>query len=191
MLNKVRERAPTTVKELVPDKLELGEVQRVLQNLLRERISIRDLVTILEKLSDYSKMVKDPNILTELVRATMARQISASVADEEGMIHAITLDPRAEQQIKDAIVQGPTGQQLALNPQIRNMITERLGNAYQDAASAGYTPVVLTDPIVRPFLKPLMDRQLPTLTVLSYNEVHPKFKVQAVGNVSMSVTAAS
>jgi flagellar biosynthesis protein FlhA len=191
MLNKVRERAPTTVKELVPDKMELGEVQRVLQNLLKERISIRDLTTILEKLSDYSKMVKDPFILTELVRATMARQICANLADEEATIHVITLDPRAEQQMRDAILQGPTGQQLALNPQIRKMITDRLSMAYQDAANSGYTPAVLCDPAVRPFIKPMMESMLPTLSVISFNEVHPKFKVQSVGNVSMSVTAAS
>jgi flagellar biosynthesis protein FlhA len=191
MLNKIRERAPTTVKELVPDKMELGEVQRVLQNLLKERISIRDLTTILEKLSDFSKMVKDPFILTELVRATMARQICASLADDEAMIHVITLDPRAEQQMRDAILQGPTGQQLALNPQIRKMITDRLSMAYQDASTQGYTPAVLCDPAVRPFIKPMMESMLPTLSVLSYNEIHPKFKVQTVGNVSMSVTAAS
>ncbi|MNS56116.1 Flagellar biosynthesis protein FlhA [compost metagenome] len=191
MLNKIRERAPTTVKELVPDKMELGEVQRVLQNLLKERISIRDLTTILEKLSDYSKMVKDPFILTELVRATMARQICANLADEDSQIYVITLDPRAEQQMRDAIIQGPTGQQLALNPQIRKMITDRLSLAYQEASGAGYEPAVLCDPAVRPFIKPMMESYLPTLTVISYNEVHPKFKVQAVGNVSMSVTAAS
>lgn len=191
MLNKVREKAPTTVKELVPDKMELGEVQRVLQNLLRERVSIRDLATILEKLSDFSKMVKDPFILTELVRATMARQICFSVADENAVIYAITLDGRAEQSIKDAIVQGPTGQQLALNQQIRGMIVERANNAYAEAAAAGYMAVMLCDPVVRPHLKPLMDRNIPTLVVLSYSEIHPKFRVQAVGNVSMSVTAAS
>ena len=96
-----------------------------------------------------------------------------------------------EQQMRDAILQGPTGQQLALNPQIRKMITDRLSMAYQDAANSGYTPAVLCDPAVRPFIKPMMESMLPTLSVISFNEVHPKFKVQSVGNVSMSVTAAS
>ena len=191
MLNKVREKAPITVKELVPDKMELGEVQRVLQNLLRERVSIRDIVTILEKLSDYSKMVKDPFVLTELVRVTMNRQICSSLADENKVIYVITLDGGTEKAIKDAIVQGPTGQQLALNPQIRNLITERLSNEYQNAAAQGYTPAVLCDPAVRPHVKPLMDRHIPTLVVLSYSEVHPKYRVQSVGNVTLSVTAAS
>jgi len=191
MLNKVRERAPTTVKELVPDKMELGEVQRVLQGLLSERVSIRDLATILEKLSDFSKMVKDPFILTELVRTTMARQICASLADENGTIPAITLDPRTEQSIKDAIMQGPSGQQLALNSQIRQMIVDRASNAYADATAQGFTPAILCDPAIRPHVKPLLARAIPTLTVISYAEVHPKYRVQAVGNVSMSVTAAS
>ncbi len=191
MLNKVREKAPTTVKELVPDKMELGAVQRVLQYLLKERVSIRDLATILEKLSDFSSMVKDPFILAELVRATMARQICAAIADENSIIYAITMDQRTEQAIKDAIMQGPTGQVLALNPQIKQLIVERTSNAYQDAAAQGYTPAVLCDPAVRPHMKPLMERNIPTLIVVSYNEVHPKFRVQAVGNVNMSVTAAS
>jgi flagellar biosynthesis protein FlhA len=191
MLNKVREKAPTTVKELVPDKLELGDVQRVLQSLLRERVSIRDLATILEKLSDYSKMVKDPFILAELVRTTMARQICASLADEEGVIYAITLDGRVEQSIKESIISGPAGQSLALNPQIRSMIVERLARAYQEASKQGYNPTVMCDPVVRPHIKPLMERQLPTLTVISYNEVHPKFKVQSLAQVDLSVTASA
>jgi flagellar biosynthesis protein FlhA len=190
MLNKVREKAPTTVKELVPDKMELGEVQRVLQGLLKERVSIRDMATILEKLSDFSKMVKDPFILTELVRATMARQICFSLADD-GIVYAITLDPGVDQAIKNGLVQGPTGQQLAMNMQIRNMIIERISNAYQNASAQGYTPAVLCDPLVRPFVYQMMERNLPTLRVISYSEVHPKFRVQSVGNVSMSVTAAS
>jgi flagellar biosynthesis protein FlhA len=191
MLNKVREKAPTTVKELVPDKMELGEVQRVLQNLLKERVSIRDMATILEKLSDFSKMVKDPFILTELVRATMSRQICASLADENGIVYAITLDPTVDSAIKNGIVPGPTGQQLALNQQIRGMIVERVSTAYQNASAQGYVPAVLCDPAVRPFIMPMMERNLPTLKVISYSEVHPKFRVQSVGNVSMSVTAAS
>jgi flagellar biosynthesis protein FlhA len=191
MLNKVRDRAPTTVKELVPDKLELGEVQRVLQFLLKERVSIRDLATILEKLSDFSKTVKDPQILAELVRATMARQICASLADEHGVIFAITLDQRTEQSMKDAIMQGPAGQVMALNPQIKHLIVERISQAYQEAALQGRTPAVLCEPSVRPHLKPLMERHIPTLTVLSHSEVHPKFRVQAVGNVSLSAVAAS
>jgi flagellar biosynthesis protein FlhA len=191
MLNKVREKAPTTVKELVPDKMELGEVQRVLQSLLKERVSIRDMATILEKLSDFSKMVKDPFILTELVRTTMSRQICASLADENGIVYAITLDPAVDQAIKNGIVPGVAGQQLAMNVQIKNMIVERISTAYQNAAAQGYTPAVLCDPAVRPFIYPMLERNLPTLRVLSYSEVHPKFRVQSVGNVSMSVTAAS
>ena len=147
MLNKIRERAPTTVKELVPDKMELGEVQRVLQKLLKERVSIRDMATILEKLSDFSKLVKDPEVLTELVRATMARQICASLADENGIIYAITLDQSVEMAIKNGIVPGPMGQQLALNQQIRGMIVERVSNAYQNASAQGYVPAVLCDPV--------------------------------------------
>lgn len=194
MLNKVRDRAPTVVKELVPDKLELGGVQRVLQNLLKERVSIRDLATILEKLSDYAVLTKEIHILTELVRATLARQLCASVADENKIIYAITLDPRAEQSIKEGVMPGVGGPQLALNPQIRGMLVDRLANEYHQASAGiatGTAPIVLCDPGVRPFIKPLMERRLPTLAVLSTSEVHPTFKVQAVGQVSLSVTGAA
>ncbi|MEB3204500.1 MAG: flagellar biosynthesis protein FlhA [Candidatus Sericytochromatia bacterium] len=190
MLNRLQERAPITVKELVPEVLALGEVQRVLQALLRERVSIRDLATIAEKLADFGKMTKDVFTLTELVRQQLSRNICASVADEEGRIDVITLDPAVEGAIQQAIQPGPQGPTLALNPQIAQLMLARLAGVVNEALARGQNPAVLVSPIVRPHVKNLVDRNFPNLSVLSYSEINAKFKVQAIGAVSIAVGAA-
>jgi flagellar biosynthesis protein FlhA len=190
MLNRLQERAPITVKELVPEVLALGEVQRVLQALLRERVSIRDLATIAEKLADFGKMTKDVFTLTELVRQQLSRNICASVADEEGRIDVITLDPAVEGAIQQAIQPGPQGPTLALNPQIAQLMLARLAGVVNEALARGENPAVLVSPIVRPHVKGLVDRNFPNLSVLSYSEINAKFKVQAIGAVSIAVGAA-
>jgi len=190
MLNRLQERAPITVKELVPEVLALGEVQRVLQALLRERVSIRDLATIAEKLADFGKMTKDVFTLTELVRQQLSRNICGSVADEEGRIDVITLDPAVEGAIQQAIQPGPQGPTLALNPQIAQLMLARLAGVVNEALARGQNPAVLVSPIVRPHVKNLVDRNFPNLSVLSYSEINAKFKVQAIGAVSIAVGAA-
>ena len=189
MLNRLREKAPVTVKELIPDILGLGEVQRVLQNLIRERVSIRDLATVLEKLADYGKLSKDPFLLTELTRQSMARQISSSVADEEKVIAVITFDAGVEQAIQQAITNGPQGSSLALNPQIAQLILARLASEHQQAVGKGINPALLCNPLIRPYVKNLTDRNFPQMVVISYNEISKEFKIQSVGTVSIAVGA--
>ncbi len=191
MLNRLQEKAPITVKELVPEILALGEVQRVLQNLLRERVSIRDLATILEKLSDFGKMTKDTNVLTELIRQALARNICSALANDEGVIEVITLDGGVEGSIQQAIQQGPQGPTLALNPQIAQLILARLATLYNDATAQGQNPVLLTSPAVRPHVKGLVDRNFPTMSVISFAEISAKFKVQQIGLVSIAVGATA
>ncbi|MEB3298634.1 MAG: flagellar biosynthesis protein FlhA [Candidatus Sericytochromatia bacterium] len=190
MLNRLQERAPITVKELVPEVLALGEVQRVLQALLRERVSIRDLATIAEKLADFGKLTKDVFTLTELVRQQLSRNICASVADEEGRIDVITLDPAVEGAIQQSIQPGPQGPTLALNPQIAQLMLARLAGVVNEAIARGQNPAVLVSPVVRPHVKNLVDRNFPNLAVLSYSEINAKFKVQQIGAVSIAVGAA-
>lgn len=191
MINRLREKAPVTVKELIPDILGLGEVQRVLQSLIRERVSIRDLATILEKLADFGKMTKDVFLLTELIRQALARQICAGVADEDNIIAVITLDAGVEQSIQQSITQGPQGAFLALNPQIAQLVLARLASEHQQAVNQGYNPVMLTSPVIRPYVKGLIERNFPQMVVVSYNEISNKYKVQSVGTVSIAVGAAS
>jgi flagellar biosynthesis protein FlhA len=186
MINKVKEKHPVVVKELIPEMLSLGDVQKVLQNLIRERVSIRDLSTILEKLTDFSKLSKEPDVLSELVRQSLARQICNNLANEQGIIPVITLDPKVEQAIQESIQQTAQGPVLALNPQISQQILAKLANEVQAATNAGHNPVVLCNPQIRPHVKKLTERNFPALVVISYNEVAPKIKIQSIGNVAIS-----
>lgn len=186
MVNKVKEKHPVVVKELIPDLLSLGGVQKVLQNLIRERVSIRDLATILEKLTDFAKINQDPDTLSELVRQSLSRQICSNLANEQNIIPVITLDPKVEQAIQESIQQTAQGAVLALNPQISQQILAKLANEVQAATNAGHNPVVLCNPQIRPHVKKLTERNFPMLTVLSYNEIAPKIKIQSIGTVSIS-----
>lgn len=186
MINKVKEKHPVVVKELIPEMLSLGEVQKVLQNLIRERVSIRDLSTILEKLTDFSKLSKEPDVLSELVRQSLNRQICNVLSNEQGIIPVITLDPKVEQAIQESIQQTAQGPVLALNPQITQQILAKLANEVQSATNAGHNPVVLSNPQIRPHVKKLTERNFPALVVISYNEVAPKIKIQSIGNVAIS-----
>lgn len=186
MINKVKEKHPVVVKELIPDLLSLGGVQKVLQNLIRERVSIRDLATILEKLTDFSKINQDPDTLSELARQSLSRQICNNLANEQNIIPVITLDPKVEQAVQESIQQTAQGAVLALNPQVSQQILAKLANEVQAATNAGHNPVVLCNPQIRPHVKKLTDRNFPMLTVLSYNEIAPKIKIQSIGTVAIS-----
>lgn len=186
MVNKVKEKHPVVVKELIPELLSLGGVQKVLQNLIRERVSIRDLATILERLTDFSKINQDPDTLSELVRQSLARQICSNLSDDQNVIPVITLDPKVEQAVQESIQQTAQGAVLALNPQVSQQILAKLANEVQSATNAGHNPVVLCNPQIRPHVKKLTDRNFPALTVLSYNEIAPKIKIQSIGTVSIS-----
>lgn len=187
MLNRLKDKAPVTVKDLVPEILSLSEVQRILQGLIREGVSIRDLATVLERLADYGKMTKDPFLLVEMTRQQLSRQICASLANEEGAIEVITLDPGVENTIQGSITNTPMGPQAAVNPQIMQLVLARLANVHQEATAAGSNPVLLTNPTIRPHVKNLIERNFPLLSVISYAEINSKFKVQSVGQVSIAV----
>jgi len=187
MLNRLKEKAPVTVKDLVPDILTLSEVQRILQGLIREGVSIRDLATILERLADFGKMTKDTNMLVELARQVLSRQICASLANEEGVIEVITLDPGVENTIQSSLTDTPLGKQAAVNPQIMQLILARMAAVHQEATSKGSNPCLLTNPVIRPHVKNLIERNFPLMSVISYSEINPKFKVQSVGQVSIAV----
>jgi flagellar biosynthesis protein FlhA len=186
MINKVKEKHPVVVKELIPEMLSLGDVQKVLQNLIRERVSIRDLSTILEKLTDFAKLSKEPDVLSELIRQSLSRQICNVLANEQNIIPVITLDPKVEQAIQESIQQTAQGPVLALNPQISQQILAKLANEVQSATTAGHNPVVLSNPQIRPHVKKLTERNFPALVVISYNEIAPKIKIQSIGSVVIS-----
>lgn len=171
---------PAVVDELLPELLTIGEIQKVLKNLLREGVSIKNLLTILETLADQARNTRDIAILTEYVRQSLNRQITAQVMPEEGPLKVITLAPRLEEEISQSIERTDQGSYLALNPDRARGILQSLQKTLQQIPLAG-PPVILTAPIVRFHFKEFTSTSLPQLLVLSYRELTPGIDVEAVG----------
>jgi flagellar biosynthesis protein FlhA len=182
LLDNVKQHYPVVVEELVPGLLTVGEVQRVLQNLLRERIPIRNLLLILENLADGARQSKDIDFLTEKVRASMARHISAEYT-ENGLLSVITVDPRLESLLGEAARRGEDAYAL-LDPATVGKIYASLTKQIQHAQQVGIQPIVLTSPQTRLALKRLTERAAPQLVVLSYSEVAPGLRVESIGQIS-------
>lgn len=182
LLDNLKERYPTIVSELVPNVLSIGEIQKILHNLLREDVSIRDLVTILETLADYAMQVKDLNILIERVRTALARQI-CNQYQSDGVLHVITLDPQIEEIISSSIQQTPEGEQVILEPAMMQKFLAVLKENTTRATQAGHHPIVLTSPHIRGHIKRLSRRTLPNLIVLSYNEIIEDIQVTSLGTI--------
>jgi flagellar biosynthesis protein FlhA len=182
----VRKSNNAVVDELIPGGVSLGELQKVLQNLLREKVSIRDLVSIFETLADYAKTTKDPDILTEFVRQGMARQFTSKYS-KNGIMHAITLDSALESKIVDAVRSSDRPGIVGLEPRVIQMIYNSLIQEYRKAASSEYEPIILCSPIIRNYFRKIAEKILPNLAVLSYNEILPKVEVRAVGTVKVDI----
>lgn len=185
LLDHVKKTNSAVVNELYPELLNLGEIQKVLSNLLREEVAIRDLVTILEALSDAARATKVPELLTEYVRQSIGRQIIAPYLVDHKLF-VLTLDPELEQVIKDGIQQTEQGSFLALEPQITQKLLSRLVDWTGRVMNAGHQPVVLCSPVVRFHLKRLTEKMIPNLVVVSYNEVLPDINVESLGMVSIN-----
>lgn len=184
LLDNVKQNFPAIVEELVPKLMTIGEIQKVLANLLKEGVSIRDMVTILETLADYSPITHDADMLTEYVRQALGRAISKRFINE-ARASVITLDPKLEQMIMEAIQRTEHGSYLTLEPNITNTIINSLSRQVQRLVQLGHQPLVLASPIVRLYFKRLADQVIPNLVVLSYNELDPAIEVQSIGMVSI------
>ena len=185
LIDNIKESNQTLISELVPKLMSIGEVQKVLQNLLKEGISIRDLVSILETLADYAPSTRDTDILTEYVRQNLKRAISNKYFEEGDMTSVVTLDPKIEQDIMSAVKQTEQGAYLALEPDK----TQRIINSVQEEAnkleSLGKTPIIVTSPIVRMYFKKLISDYFKDLIVISYNEIDSNVELQSVGMVTI------
>ena len=182
LLENIKSHYPVVVDELVPGLLTVGEIQRVLQNLLRERIPVRNLVLILETLADAGRVSKDIDFLTEKVRAALSRHISAEYA-ENGLLSVITVDPRLESLLSEAVRRGEDAYAL-LDPNTVSRIYASLTRQIATAQNAGLAPIVLSSPAVRLALKRLTERAAPQLVVLSYSEIAPGLRVESIGQIS-------
>jgi len=171
LLDAVKTQAPALVEELVPNLLSLGGVQKVLQNLLRERVSVRDLRTVLETLADYAPRTKDPELLTEYARAALRRAISRQYQDADGKLPVIALDHRLEETLAGALQRTEHGAFLSLEPKTAQRVLQLLSQAAEDVSLMNVTPVVLTPPTIRLPLRKLTEKVLPSLVLLSHGEV--------------------
>ncbi len=184
IIDNVRENYPALVEDVIPKQLSIGDVQKVLANLLKEGVSIRDMVTILETLADYAPMTKDTDMLTEYVRQSMRRNITKRFIVEM-QAKVITLDAVLEQTILDSVQQTEYGSYLNLEPNTAQRIINNLLKEMQKLTSLGEQPIILASPVVRLYFKRLTEQVAPGLIVLSYNELDPLVEIQSVGVVSI------
>jgi len=169
---------------LIPNQLTVGHVQRILQNLLAEGISIRNLAGILEKVSDHVGFTKNPDELSEYARRALGAQITRPLQTETGALRAITLDPRLEQQIAQGLRQSPTETSLAIEPTIARHLVESLSRQVQQMLSLGQPPVVLCAPQLRLAFRRFLESTFAELNVLSYAEIPPRVEIHNSGTIA-------
>ena len=191
LLNHLKQDYPTVVEELIPGVLTIGEVQSVLQQLLAEGVSIRDLVTIAETLADRGRQTKEPELLTEAVRSSLARQITVQHRAPDGQLHAITLHPVLERHLAGSLQQTDTGAALAIEPALMQNLLGEVARQLERAAATGDQPVLLTSSRIRRPLRRLTERSLPALPVLAFNEIASEVEVRAIGTVEVEAHAAA
>jgi flagellar biosynthesis protein FlhA len=185
LLDHVKSTAPAVVDDVLNGNLSLGQVQRVLANLLKERVSIRDLVTILETLGDYGKVTKDIDVLTEHVRRALGRQISHQFRNPGQPLTVLTFAPMVEERVQESLVHQDDGAFVGMEPTIAQQIYRRLKDESSRLSGQGKTPVLLVHPHLRLAVYRWLTRYLPDLVVLSYNELDPTVEVESGGVVSL------
>lgn len=185
LINKVAEDNQTLVDELVPKLLTVGEIQKVLTNLLAEGVSIRDLVTIFETLADQALVTKDIDVLTEYARQSQKRSISNKFLEEKNQ-QVLTLDPAVESMIMESVKHSEQGTYLTLDPEVISEIVAVTDKAVRKLTDIGRMPIIITSPILRIYYKRIIQEQLPEVVVISYNEIDASTELQSVGMVSLS-----
>ncbi|EGO63166.1 flagellar biosynthesis protein FlhA [Acetonema longum] len=184
LIDATKQNHPAVVEELLSGLMTLGDIQKVLSNLLRERISIRDMVTILETLADYAVITKETEVLTEYVRHALSRQISRQYVNNN-ILTCITVDPQLENTVISAVQKTEHGSYVALEPQLMQSLISSLSQELAKLTNIGYQPIVLTSPAARLYFRKLTERVAPNLIVLSYAEIESKVEVQALGMVKV------
>ena len=184
LINNLKETNPALVEELIPKTLGIGEVQKVLQNLLREGISIRDLLTIFETLADYASTSRDTDILTEYARQSLKRAISSKYFPPREVTSVVTLDPAVEQEIMKSVKQTEQGAYLSLDPERTRAILKSVESEIKKMENMGKNPIVITSPIVRIYFKRLTEEYYKDLIVVSYNEIGSDAELQSVGMIT-------
>ncbi|MDO4772675.1 MAG: flagellar biosynthesis protein FlhA [Bacillota bacterium] len=182
LVDNISEQNQTLIDELIPAQMGYGDIQKILANLLREKVSVRDLVTILETLADYASATRDTNVLTEYVRQALKRQISNELFPDK-YAEVVVLDQELEEELMGSIKNGENGTYIAFSPERTDMLVEAISAEVRKLLESGFQPVVITIPIVRFYLKQLTEAQVPDLIILSYNEIDKDVQIQATGTV--------
>jgi flagellar biosynthesis protein FlhA len=169
------------VNELIPSVMTLAEVQSILQLLLREQVSIRQLSLILETLGDHASRSKDPILLTEYVRHRLARQICSRYRNSEGELHVVACDPAIEDKIRAGYEHTERGLFIRLAPQSVESICRSVGDQVAKLTARGHSPILLVSPQIRAAVKRITENHMPNLIVLSFNEVTRDTKIVTIG----------
>jgi flagellar biosynthesis protein FlhA len=185
LLDNFKEENPKVVSDLIPDIVPLGVVLKVLQCLLREGVSIRDLRTILETLAEFGTTSKDPEALTEYVRQSLYRTITEKIRDSQGDVPLFTLDKSLEETVARSILQTDQGTQLNMDPKVTQTILASLHDKIEEATSQGEKMVVLCSPVIRRHFKKLTEKFIPNMTVVSHNELSPEVNIRSLGTVRL------
>ncbi|AWI03721.1 flagellar biosynthesis protein FlhA [Clostridium drakei] len=185
IVDSVKEKYSAVVEELIPDLLTIGELQKVLQNLLKERVSIKDMVTIMESLADNSRTTKDIEVLTEYVRFALGRSICNPLVDENGAVSVVTLDPKIEDLIGNNIQKSMQGSFPAIDPDTTGKILGSVKNTLDSVYFYENQPVVLVSPKIRPAFRKLIEMVFPAVNVLSLNEIPNEIEIKTEGVISI------
>lgn len=185
LVDNLRDNYAVLVDELIPSILSIGDVQKVLAKLLREKISIRDMVTIFETLADYGTYTKDPDVLTEYVRQALSRQITQQYTQQGETMRVITVGPTLEKKIAESVQQTEQGSYLALDPASTQTVYQKLTEQINRLIQSGQQPIVLTSPTIRMYLRQVIERSMQDIPVLSYSELEPNVEIQSVGVVNL------
>ncbi|MDN4616535.1 flagellar biosynthesis protein FlhA [Paenibacillus sp. PsM32] len=185
LIDNLRENYPVLVDDLIPSVLAVGDVQKVFVKLLREKISIRDMVTIFETLADYGTYTKDPDVLTEYVRQALSRQITQQFTSQGETLRVITVGPNLEKKIAESVQQSEQGSYLALDPVSTQSMYQKMNEQVNRLLQMGQQPIVLTSPAIRMYLRQVIERTMQDIPVLSYSELEPNVEIQSVGVVNL------
>lgn len=185
LLDNVRESSPAVLEELIPNILTIGDVQKVLMRLLKEKVSIRSLDMILESLADNGVRTKDTDVLAEYVRQSLSRQITSQIAVPGEAVKVLTAGARLEKRFAESVQQSDQGSYLALDPETSQSIYQEVLQQVSRLQQSGIQPILLTSPAIRMYLRQFLERYMPELTILSYSELEPEVEVQSVGVINL------
>lgn len=187
LVENMRETSPAVIEELIPNLMAIGEVQKVLMKLLKEKVSIRNLLVILETLADYSSQTKDTDVLTEYVRQALSRQITLQYTNPQEPLQVITAGASLEKKFADSVHRTEQGNYLSIDPETSQLIFQKISEQASQLQQSGVQPILLTSPATRMYMRQFIERFAPELPVLSYNELEPEIEIQSVGVINISV----